>query len=111
MSKVIADPPNELRHVASYFDSGSSAEQEAQTVAGNLVLANLSGHDSHGVGMVPRYVDAVLEGGLQAQRRRAGRAGHRHPAHAGRPARLRPGGGRTGHALGMAGQGSTAAAS
>ncbi|MGH8846153.1 MAG: Ldh family oxidoreductase, partial [Polaromonas sp.] len=25
----------------------------------------LSGHDSHGVGMVPRYVDAVLEGGLK----------------------------------------------
>ena len=44
--------------------AGSSAE-EARTVAGNLVLANLSGHDSHGVGMVPRYVDAVLEGGLK----------------------------------------------
>ena len=42
---------------------GSSA-QEARTVAANLVLANLSGHDSHGVGMLPRYVDAVLEGGL-----------------------------------------------
>jgi uncharacterized oxidoreductase len=33
-------------------------------VAANLVMANLSGHDSHGVGMLPRYVDAVLEGGL-----------------------------------------------
>ncbi|MFO1190753.1 MAG: malate/lactate/ureidoglycolate dehydrogenase [Rhodoferax sp.] len=43
--------------------AGSSAA-EAHTVAANLVLANLSGHDSHGVGMVPRYVDAVLEGGL-----------------------------------------------
>lgn len=43
--------------------AGSSAP-EAQTVAHNLVLANLSGHDSHGVGMLPRYVDAVLEGGL-----------------------------------------------
>jgi uncharacterized oxidoreductase len=27
-------------------------------------MANLSGHDSHGVGMLPRYVEAVLEGGL-----------------------------------------------
>ena len=35
-------------------------------VAANLVMANLSGHDSHGVGMLPRYVDAVLEGGLAA---------------------------------------------
>ena len=43
--------------------NGSSAG-EAATVAHNLVLANLSGHDSHGVGMLPRYVDAVLEGGL-----------------------------------------------
>ena len=42
---------------------GSSAE-EAAKVAANLVMANLSGHDSHGVGMLPRYVDAVLEGGL-----------------------------------------------
>lgn len=41
-----------------------SAPAEAATVAYNLVLANLSGHDSHGVGMLPRYVDAVLEGGL-----------------------------------------------
>jgi uncharacterized oxidoreductase len=44
--------------------AGSSPE-EARTVADNLVLANLSGHDSHGVGMLPRYVDAVLEGGLK----------------------------------------------
>ena len=41
-----------------------SSDAEAKQVAENLVLANLSGHDSHGVGMVPRYVDAVLEGGL-----------------------------------------------
>ncbi len=41
-----------------------SSAAEAATVAHNLVLANLSGHDSHGVGMLPRYVDAVREGGL-----------------------------------------------
>ena len=28
-------------------------------------MANLMGHDSHGIGMVPRYVDALLEGGLK----------------------------------------------
>jgi uncharacterized oxidoreductase len=44
--------------------AGSSAEESRQ-VADNLVLANLSGHDSHGVGMVPRYIEAVLEGGLK----------------------------------------------
>src|SRR3954451_20145699 len=51
--------------VATILKAAGSTPQEAQTVADNLVLANLSGHDSHGVGMVPRYVDAVLEGGLK----------------------------------------------
>ena len=51
--------------VAAILAAAGSSAEEAQTVAANLVLANLSGHDSHGVGMVPRYVDAVLEGGLK----------------------------------------------
>ncbi|MES2999387.1 MAG: malate/lactate/ureidoglycolate dehydrogenase [Pseudomonadota bacterium] len=53
------------RHVAAIIVAAGSKPEEANTVADNLVLANLSGHDSHGVGMVPRYVDAVLEGGLK----------------------------------------------
>ncbi|MDM0045169.1 malate/lactate/ureidoglycolate dehydrogenase [Variovorax dokdonensis] len=56
----------ELRaQVASIIEHAGSAPEEARAVAENLVLANLSGHDSHGVGMVPRYVDAVAEGGLK----------------------------------------------
>ena len=56
---------DELRQtVARILAAAGSTEAEAATVAANLVMANLSGHDSHGVGMVPRYVDAVLEGGL-----------------------------------------------
>ena len=63
MSKTIE--VNALRSsIAIILVACGSSETEAQTVATNLVLANLSGHDSHGVGMVPRYVDAVLEGGL-----------------------------------------------
>ncbi|MDI1341228.1 malate/lactate/ureidoglycolate dehydrogenase [Polaromonas sp.] len=50
--------------VATVLIAAGSTPEEANTVATNLVLANLSGHDSHGVGMLPRYVDAVLEGGL-----------------------------------------------
>ncbi len=42
-----------------------SSEAEAAAVADNLVEANLAGHDSHGVGMLPRYVGAVREGGLK----------------------------------------------
>ena len=43
---------------------GGSDPREADLVAGNLVEANLTGHDSHGVGMIPRYVESLLEGGL-----------------------------------------------
>ena len=43
---------------------GSSAD-EVDAVAGNLIEANLTGHDSHGIGMLPRYAQAYLEGGLK----------------------------------------------
>src|SRR5690348_7777602 len=33
-----------------------SREEEAEEVADHLVRANLGGHDSHGVGMLPSYV-------------------------------------------------------
>jgi uncharacterized oxidoreductase len=42
-----------------------SSEAEVEAVAGNLIDANLTGHDSHGIGMLPRYAEAYLEGGLQ----------------------------------------------
>jgi hydroxycarboxylate dehydrogenase B len=43
---------------------GSSAD-EVEAVASNLIDANLTGHDSHGIGMLPRYAAAFLEGGLK----------------------------------------------
>jgi len=45
--------------------AGGSDPREAKLVAENLVMANLMGHDSHGIGMMPRYVEALLEGGLK----------------------------------------------
>jgi hydroxycarboxylate dehydrogenase B len=63
MQKTI--PAQSLRaQVATVLIATGTSRQEAETVASNLVMANLSGHDSHGVGLLPRYVDAVLEGGL-----------------------------------------------
>ena len=40
---------------------GSSAD-EAKLVADHLVLANLFGHDSHGVGMMPAYIQNTTTG-------------------------------------------------
>ena len=39
-----------------------STEEESGIVARHLALANLSGHDSHGVGMLPDYVELARAG-------------------------------------------------
>jgi uncharacterized oxidoreductase len=54
------------RAIEAVVAAGGSEPREAGLVAENLVTANLLGHDSHGIGMIPRYVDALLEGGLAA---------------------------------------------
>src|SRR5262245_19491089 len=48
--------------------AGCDAE-EAAAIAEHLVAANLSGHDSHGVGMLTDYVPAMLDGRLKLGRR------------------------------------------
>jgi uncharacterized oxidoreductase len=52
-----------LRRTGSaILTSGGSAAAEAELVADHLVLANLMGHDSHGIGMIPAYVRHLLAG-------------------------------------------------
>ena len=43
-----------------------SEEREVSLVTKNLIEANLTGHDSHGIGMLPRYSEAFVDGGLIA---------------------------------------------
>ncbi len=56
------------RAIEAIIAAGGSGNDEAAQVASSLVEANLRGHDSHGVGMVPRYVEALQDGGLRANR-------------------------------------------
>src|SRR5437660_12688644 len=56
------------RAIEAIVAAGGSEPRETKLVADNRVSANLTGHDSHGVGMIPRYVDALIEGGLEANR-------------------------------------------
>ncbi len=42
--------------------AAGASERDAQVVAEHLVDSNLSGHDSHGVGMLPHYVRAIAAG-------------------------------------------------
>ena len=52
-----------LRAVSVQILSAAGAAQEdAEIVAEHLVDANLSGHDSHGIGMLPQYVRAIARG-------------------------------------------------
>jgi uncharacterized oxidoreductase len=63
MDKLFKQEPL-TRAIEAIVAAGGSNVAEARLVADNLVTANLLGHDSHGIGMIPRYIDAVLEGGL-----------------------------------------------
>ena len=47
------------RDVENILQAAGSSEQEAQIVADHLVMANLSGHDSHGVRM-PDWSRCIL---------------------------------------------------
>ena len=50
--------------VIAMMRGAGSAEGEARAIAENLVQANLMGHDSHGVGLAPRYMDHAQKGTL-----------------------------------------------
>ena len=68
MASRVVQAPALTRAIETVVAAGGSDAREAKLVATNLVLANLMGHDSHGVGMIPRYVDALIEGGLKPNR-------------------------------------------
>lgn len=54
--------------VCTIFQASGSSGDEAARIAQYLVKANLTGHDSHGVVRVPRYVQMVRDGLMQADR-------------------------------------------
>ncbi len=58
-------PHLRLRTLAVRVLSAAGAEEaDARVVADHLVDANLAGHDSHGIGMLPHYVRAIVAGVL-----------------------------------------------
>lgn len=52
--------------VTAIFIAARARPDFARETAEHLVVANLKGHDSHGVGMAPNYVDAIANGYLAA---------------------------------------------
>lgn len=51
--------------VQAIWRHAGSTDREAELVAEHLVQANLAGHDSHGVGMIPSYMASLAQGHLQ----------------------------------------------
>lgn len=68
VSSIVVDHER-LRAVARAIVAATgSDEEEAREVADHLVEANLRGHDSHGVGMLPAYVQNYHDGHLRPNR-------------------------------------------
>ena len=65
MADHLIPTPALHRWVIDLFRAAGSSDREATLTADHLVGANLAGHDSHGVGMAPRYVDSLLNAELQ----------------------------------------------
>ena len=67
---ALRDVPTTPLHgwVRQLFEALGSSADEARLTADHLIGANLAGHDSHGVGMIPTYVDACHAGHLSLNR-------------------------------------------
>ena len=51
--------------VESIFRAAGSNAGEAEVVAAHLVEANLTGHDSHGISLIPEYMKNVAAGNIR----------------------------------------------
>ena len=63
---VTVQVQNLINFVAEVFAHADSSPEEARRIATYLTTANLTGHDSHGVVRVPRYVRMQSEGRVVA---------------------------------------------
>jgi len=62
---MLIDHEKLAEFVSRIFLGAGSTPEAAAKVAHHLVAANLKGHDSHGVGMVPAYVGNIRAGHLK----------------------------------------------
>jgi hydroxycarboxylate dehydrogenase B len=61
---------NELHGIAlRVFEAAGSGPEEARLIADHLIEANLRGHDSHGVGLIPNYLQHLAGGTVFANRK------------------------------------------
>lgn len=51
-----------IRYGAAALAAAGARDNDAQAVAAHLVEANLTGHDSHGIGLLPAYLRHIRDG-------------------------------------------------
>ena len=62
---VVILPAVLREHVHAILEGVGARSQDAASVADSLVAANLAGHDSHGVLLLPYYVDLIRSGHIR----------------------------------------------
>lgn len=65
---TLAEPARLQAFMAAIFTAAGSSEAEAAQITEHLVTSNLSGHDSHGIGMLPTYMQHLREGFVHPDR-------------------------------------------
>jgi uncharacterized oxidoreductase len=59
-------PATELEQISfQIFRAVGASEKEARIVSAHLLMGNLTGHDSHGVILVPMYVESIRKGNVK----------------------------------------------
>lgn len=66
---VIVGARDLVNYVTQIFASGGCKVEDAKIVAEHLVEANLTGHDSHGIAMIPQYVKSIGTGEVRSDTR------------------------------------------
>lgn len=64
-SDILIQADNLLAVARAIFAKAGSSERECKLLADHLIEANLKGHDSHGIGMIPAYIDSLMAGELK----------------------------------------------
>lgn len=63
---VVLDAAEVERFIARVFTKAGWSEAEAAQTAANLCAADRAGHASHGIGLVPSYIETIRNGKLSA---------------------------------------------
>ncbi|MCZ4345561.1 malate/lactate/ureidoglycolate dehydrogenase [Devosia neptuniae] len=64
MDTIFVEPTLLARSVSELFVAAGAEQSAADLIASHLIEANLRGHDSHGVSVIPMYLASLKAGGM-----------------------------------------------